>query len=93
MALDNLPGTIFPAIELCDAEGEGTNSIASLQTRFSFFDPDGVTQTPAVSDRDWVEGDVSLKKASYSPIETRTDLCPAVLISTPRAHDGRIIGV
>jgi hypothetical protein len=51
MALDNLPGTIFPTIELCDADDEGTNSTASLQTRFSFFDPDGITQTPAVSDR------------------------------------------
>jgi hypothetical protein len=40
MALDNLQSTIFPAIELCDAEGEGPNGIASLQSRFSFFDPD-----------------------------------------------------
>ncbi len=93
MPLDNLPGAILPAIELCDTEGKGTNFIGSLQTRCSSFDPDCITQTPAVSDGDWVEGDVSLKKASQSPIKARTDLCPAVLVSTPCTHDGHIIGV
>lgn len=63
MPVDDFPGTIFPAINVCYTQGDRTNGVAPLHACVIFFDPDGVTHVLIHALRKRFKGSLSLEKA------------------------------
>src|SRR2546421_3232936 len=91
--VDDLPVTIFPAINLCDTQSEWAQFLTPLRLHFAAFDIDRVGQIPALTHRQWFQSSSSTTKMCRGPLKARLDCVPTLRIGARTTENGHVIGL
>ncbi len=94
VSVDDLPGSLFTAKDVRDAQGHWTQLVTPGHTHFASFDVDSIGQVAAHPHGERFDGpSTPLAKVGCDPVQAKANLLPAFRIGTHCTQKGNIVGV